>query len=490
MKKNDLFSLKITDMGVDGEGIGKYDGMTFFVKDALIGDEIRARATKLKKHYGYARVEKIITPSPYRVEPQCPLHRRCGGCQIQALSYEEQLAFKENKVRSNLQRIGGFSKEELEQVCLPIVGMEHPFRYRNKAQFPVGLDKEGKLVTGFYAARTHAIIPVEDCLLGVEENKDVLMAVKEWMLLKQIPAYDETTGTGLVRHILIRYGFTTEEVMVCLIINGDRLPEKEALIERLSVLPGMTSISYNVNTERTNVILGKHTECIWGMPYITDYIHLRNTGDFSVEDTAIAYHISPQSFYQVNPVQTEKLYSLALSYAGLTGRETVWDLYCGIGTISLFLAQKAKKVYGVEIIPQAIDDARANAKLNHFENVEFFVGKAELYFSVFSNLCCGYFSPGARSFLPVFHPKLLCRPHLRHWLYSALFPRSALLPPVHSRSAPPPSCGKQTLQALPARTFLPAAVPERIRQPVCHSDCSDSPCSIFSSKSIFIKAYF
>ena len=385
MKKNDLFSLKITDMGVDGEGIGKYDGMTFFVKDALIGDEIRARATKLKKHYGYARVEKIITPSPYRVEPQCPLHRRCGGCQIQALSYEEQLAFKENKVRSNLQRIGGFSKEELEQVCLPIVGMEHPFRYRNKAQFPVGLDKEGKLVTGFYAARTHAIIPVEDCLLGVEENKDVLMAVKEWMLLKQIPAYDETTGTGLVRHILIRYGFTTEEVMVCLIINGDRLPEKETLIERLSVLPGMTSISYNVNTERTNVILGKHTECIWGMPYITDYIHLRYTGDFSVEDTAIAYHISPQSFYQVNPVQTEKLYSTALEYAKLTGKESVWDLYCGIGTISLFLSQKAKQVYGVEIVPQAIEDAKNNAALNGITNAEFFVGKAEEVLPQFYN---------------------------------------------------------------------------------------------------------
>ena len=385
MKKNDLFSLKITDMGVDGEGIGKYDGMTFFVKDALIGDEIRARATKLKKHYGYARVEEIITPSPYRVEPQCPLHRRCGGCQIQALSYEEQLAFKENKVRSNLQRIGGFSKEELEQVCLPIVGMEHPFRYRNKAQFPVGLDKEGKLVTGFYAARTHAIIPVEDCLLGVEENKDVLMAVKEWMLLKQIPAYDETTGTGLVRHILIRYGFTTEEVMVCLIINGDRLPEKEALIERLSVLPGMTSISYNINTERTNVILGKRTECIWGMPYITDYIHLRNTGDFSVEDTAIAYHISPQSFYQVNPVQTEKLYSTALEYAKLTGKESVWDLYCGIGTISLFLSQKAKQVYGVEIVPQAIEDAKTNAALNGITNAEFFVGKAEEVLPQFYN---------------------------------------------------------------------------------------------------------
>ena len=240
-------------------------------------------------------------------------------------------------------------------------------------------------MTGFYAARTHAIIPVEDCLLGVKENKDVLSAVKEWMYQAQIPAYDEAAGTGLVRHVLIRYGFTTEEVMVCLIINGDRLPEKEALIERLSVLLGMTSISYNVNTERTNVILGKHTECIWGMPYITDYIHLRNTGDFSVEDTAIAYHISPQSFYQVNPVQTEKLYSTALEYAGLTGEESVWDLYCGIGTISLFLSQKARQVYGVEIVPQAIEDAKTNAALNGITNAEFFVGKAEEVLPQFYN---------------------------------------------------------------------------------------------------------
>ena len=240
-------------------------------------------------------------------------------------------------------------------------------------------------MTGFYAARTHAIIPVEDCLLGVKENKDVLSAVKEWMYQAQIPAYDEAAGTGLVRHVLIRYGFTTEEVMVCLVINGDGLPQKDALIERLSVLPGMTSISYNINTERTNVILGKRTECIWGMPYITDYIHLRNTNDFSVKDTAIAYHISPQSFYQVNPVQTEKLYSTALEYAGLTGEESVWDLYCGIGTISLFLSQKAKQVYGVEIVPQAIEDAKNNAALNGITNAQFYVGKAEEVLPAFYN---------------------------------------------------------------------------------------------------------
>lgn len=377
MKKNDIFPLTITDMGVDGEGIGKYEGMTFFVKDALIGDKILARAVKLKKHYGYGRVEKIVEASPYRVEPLCPLHRRCGGCQIQALSYEEQLQFKERKVRNNLMHIGGFSEEELEAVMEPIVGMENPYRYRNKAQFPVGYDKNGEPVAGFYAARTHCIIPVEDCLLGVPENKVILDVVKDWMKAYQIPAYDESEGSGLIRHILIRYGFTTREIMVCLVINGDSLPAGQELVERLKKIPGMTSISYNVNCERTNVILGKSTHCIWGMPYITDYIHLRNTEDFSVTDTAIAYHISPQSFYQVNPLQTEKLYSTALEYAGLTGKESVWDLYCGIGTISLFLSRKAKQVYGVEIVPQAIEDAKSNAKLNGITNTEFFVGKAE-----------------------------------------------------------------------------------------------------------------
>ena len=385
MKKNDIFDLEITDMGVDGEGIGHYDGMTFFVKDALIGDVIRARATKLKKNYGYARVEEVITPSAFRVEPKCLHHRRCGGCQIQALSYDKQLEFKQTKVRGNLIRIGGFSETEIDAKMLPAVGMEVPFRYRNKAQFPVGRDKDGNIITGFYAARTHSIIPVEDCLLGVEENAPILTCIKEWMLENGVSAYDEITGKGLIRHVLLRFGFTTKEIMVCLIINGHTLPAQADLIFRLSAIEGMTSISININTKNTNVILGDATECIWGQAYITDYIHLRKTEDalvgteneFSLTDTAVAYRISPQSFYQVNPVQTEKLYSTALDYAGLTGEEYVWDLYCGIGTISLFLAQKAKRVYGVEIVPQAIEDAKNNAKLNGIENAEFFVGKAE-----------------------------------------------------------------------------------------------------------------
>lgn len=385
MKKNDIFELEITDMGVDGEGIGHFDGMTFFVKDALIGDVIRARATKLKKNYGYARVEEIMNPSTFRVEAKCPHHRRCGGCQIQALSYEKQLEFKQQKVRGNLIRIGGFSETEVDEKMLPVVGMEEPFRYRNKAQFPVGKDKDGNVVTGFYAARTHSIIPVEDCLLGVEQNAPILEQVKAWMSANRVSAYDETTGKGLLRHVLVRFGFTTKEIMVCLIINGKTLPAQTDLIERLEKIEGMTTISININTKNTNVILGDTTECIWGQAYITDYIHLRNTNDelvgkdeeYSLTDTAVAYRISPQSFYQVNPVQTEKLYSTALDYAELTGNEYVWDLYCGIGTISLFLAQKAKKVYGVEIVPQAIEDAKNNAKLNGIENAEFFVGKAE-----------------------------------------------------------------------------------------------------------------
>lgn len=377
MNKNDLFELTITDMGTDGEGIGHYDGMTFFVKDALIGDVITARAIKLKKNYGYARVEEIKSPSTFRVEPKCPLHRRCGGCQIQALSYDKQLEFKNEKVRNNIIRIGGFDADFVDQIMLPVVGMEKPYRYRNKAQFPVGNDKEGNIVTGFYAARTHSIIPVEDCLLGVKENEEILDIVKEWMTENSVEPYNEENHEGLVRHILIRYGFTSKEIMVCLIINGKTLPHSKALCERLAMIEGMTSISYNVNTEKTNVILGKETECIWGQPYISDTIHLRTYPDFDETEIGIQYQISPQSFYQVNPEQTEKLYSTALEFAGLTGNESVWDLYCGIGTISLFLSQKAKQVYGVEIVPQAIEDAKNNAKLNGITNAEFFVGKAE-----------------------------------------------------------------------------------------------------------------
>jgi len=365
MKKNETVTIKIEDIGVDGEGIGKVDGYTLFVKNALIGDDVEAVITKAKKNYGYAKMLKILTPSPNRVPAKCPEARRCGGCQIQELSYDAQLRFKEKKVRGNLERIGGFAPELLDNIMEPICGMEEPFHYRNKAQFPFGMDKEGNPITGFYAGRTHQIIPNTDCALGVNVNREILEIILDFMKEYDILAYDETTGTGLMRHALIRYGFTTKEIMVCLVINGNHIPHAEKLVEKLSAIGGMASISYSINRENTNVIMGNDIRVLWGEPYINDFI-----GN-------VQYQISPLSFYQVNPVQTEKLYGLALEYADLTGNETVWDLYCGIGTISLFLAQKAKKVYGVEIVPQAIEDARRNADLNQIDNVEFFVGKAE-----------------------------------------------------------------------------------------------------------------
>ena len=382
MKKNDRFVLKIEDMGENGEGIGRLDGYIWFVKDAVIGDVIEAGVTKMKKQYGFARLIRVIEPSEYRTEERCPSARRCGGCQIQAVDYQEQLRLKEKKVYNNLKRIGGLSslllpggeetteqtKEETERnavVMEPIIGMENPWRYRNKAQFPFGRNKDGRIVTGFYAGRTHDIVEQEDCLLGVEENREILSIIRNFMEEYKIEPYNEETHRGLVRHVLIRKGFQTGELMVCLVINGRKLPGQQALTEHLLEIPGMTSISLNVNQEKTNVILGKELINLWGEGHITDYIG------------AVQYRISPLSFYQVNPVQTERLYGTALEYAGLTGNETVWDLYCGIGTISLFLAQKAKQVYGVEIVPQAIDDARENARINGMENVEFFVGKAE-----------------------------------------------------------------------------------------------------------------
>lgn len=360
-KKNDKFETVIEDISEAGEGIGKTDGFTWFIKDTVIGDRVEAKAMKTKKSYGFARLERILEPSKNRVEPKCPVARQCGGCQLQAMDYKEQLTFKERKIYNNLTRIGGFT----EIPMLPIMGMDEPWRYRNKAQFPWGTDKEGNIITGFYAGRTHSIIGCEDCLLGIEENEDILKIIKAHMERFGLRPYDEETHKGLIRHTLIRKGFKTGELMVCQVINGKSLPHQEELVEELLKIPGMTSISYSVNREKTNVIMGNQVENLYGPGYISDYI-----GD-------VKYRISPLSFYQVNPVQTEKLYGTALEYAGLTGGETVWDLYCGIGTISLFLAQKAKKVYGVEIVPQAIEDARENAKLNGMENVEFFVGKAE-----------------------------------------------------------------------------------------------------------------
>ncbi len=360
-RKNDSVTLQIQDLSADGEGIGRTDGFTVFVKDAVIGDVVEAKIIKAKKTWGYGRLMKVLTPSPCRVEPECPYARPCGGCQLQAISYEQQLKFKEKKVRDNLERIGGFTEVPMEE----ILGMEVPYHYRNKAQFPVGKSRDGRIITGFYAGRTHSIIENRDCMMGVPQNKEVLDRVISYMERKGVEPYDEVTGTGLVRHVLVRYGFSTGELMVCLVVNGTSIPDPWDLVRTLREIPGMKSISLNVNQKRTNVILGEELHLLWGTGHITDRI-----GD-------LVFQISPFSFFQVNPLQTERLYDKALEYAGLTGKETVWDLYCGIGTISLFLARKAAFVRGVEIVPEAVEDARRNARINHITNVDFTLGKAE-----------------------------------------------------------------------------------------------------------------
>lgn len=362
LKKNEECIITIEDIGSEGEGIGKLDGYTLFVKNALVGDKVRVRAMKLKKNFGYARLIEIIEPSSDRVKPACDIADKCGGCSLMHLNYDKQLEYKQNKVINCLNRIGGFN---LEYEIEPIMGMEDPYYYRNKAQYPVGCNREGNILMGFYAAGTHAIMDSDHCYIQAKENDNIIPVVRDFLKKYKISVYDEENHKGLIRHVLTRVGFQTGEIMVCVIINGKSLPYAEKLVEELVKIPGMTSISLNVNQEKNNVILGDKVLPLWGKPYITDYI-----GD-------IKYQISPLSFYQVNPKQTTKLYEKALEYAGLEGHETVWDLYCGIGTISLFLAGKAKQVYGVEIVPQAIEDAKENTKINHITNAEFFVGAAE-----------------------------------------------------------------------------------------------------------------
>ena len=366
--KNDCVELTIEDIGVSGEGIGKVDGYTLFVKDTVIGDVVRVKIMKAKKNYGYARLMDIIKPSEDRVEPACPIARQCGGCQIQAMNYNAQLKYKQKLVKDNLLRISGLTEGADYEMC-EILGMDTPFRYRNKAQYPVGEDKDGNIVMGFYAGHTHSIIacPDDDCMLGHRDNAFILNAVKEWMKEYRVRAYNENIHKGTVRHVLIRTGYHTDEVMVCLVTK--KMLRKEAadgLVKAIQKLKlNVASLVVNINKEDTNVILGKECITLYGRPYIEDYI-----GD-------IKFQISPLSFYQVNPKQTEVLYNKALEFAGLKGNESVWDMYCGIGTISLFLAKKAGKVYGVEIVPQAIEDAKNNAKINNIDNAEFFVGKAE-----------------------------------------------------------------------------------------------------------------
>ncbi|WP_458407792.1 23S rRNA (uracil(1939)-C(5))-methyltransferase RlmD [Anaerotignum sp.] len=360
VEKNKIYEMNIDALGSNGEGIGRIDGYTVFVEGALPGEKISVLIVKVKKNYGYGKLMKILEVSPERREPMCPVAKQCGGCQLQHLSYEAELAYKTREVKDVMERIGGIKDVEVK----PALGMEDPWRYRNKAQLPVGRGKDGCAI-GFYAKRSHRIVDTDKCFLQNECNDEIVGIVREFLNEFNIPLYDEEKHKGLVRHILTRIGRNSGEIMVCIVINGKKLPNSDILVERLKAVEGIVSIVLNVNKEKTNVILGQKIITLWGKDTITDSID------------GIEFEISPLSFYQVNPIQTEVLYGKAVELAGLKGDETVLDLYCGIGTISLFFARKAKKVFGVEIVPEAIADAKKNAARNGITNAEFAVGAAE-----------------------------------------------------------------------------------------------------------------
>ena len=437
-KKNDLVVLEITDLTEEGQGVGKCDGLVFFVKGTVMGDVVEAKILKVKKNYAYAKVEKLLKASPYRVTPLCPVAGKCGGCQLQHLSYEKELEWKEDRIAQSLIRIAGISEEEVYAKGEGILGGKTE-RYRNKAQYPVqngkGIREEktagggapvkskkeseneqesyDSLGIGFYGFHSHRIIEAEDCLINSAENPLILNCIKEWAREYKISGYDEETGKGLLRHIFLRKGFSTGEIPLCLVLNGKSLPHGKELWEKLlglsfsaeegdlqsevdisremdaesraelhcgvdtqseddghcglnkKVQEKIVGLCININEGQGNAILGRETRCLYGKDSIEDKI-----GELS-------FSISVPSFYQVNPAQTEKIYGKALEYAALTGEETVWDCYCGIGTISLFLAQKAKQVYGLEIVPEAIENAKKNAEKNGLHNTEFYVGAAE-----------------------------------------------------------------------------------------------------------------
>ena len=354
------YEIEIIDMGEGGEGIGKIQDFTVFVPKVLLGDRVEVCLTKVKKNYGFGKMVKMITPSPYRTVEGCEKETACGGCQFQHLAYEKQLEWKRQKVENCLKRIG-----KLEDVTVQkTLGMETPYHYRNKAQYPIRM-VEGKIEIGFFAAKSRCVVPVTKCCIQHPINTQIIKVIKAFLNEYQISIYDDESHKGLVRHLMIKTGYKAQDVMVCLVINGKKLPHSEALVESLKAIPEIKSIVLNHHMDKTPVILGKECSVLYGSESITEQI-----GD-------LKFKVSPLAFFQVNPIQTKVLYQKALEYAALTGEEVVWDAYCGIGTISLFLAQKAKKVYGVEIIPEAIENARENAKLNGLQNTEFYAGKAE-----------------------------------------------------------------------------------------------------------------
>ena len=362
LSKDKMYVVDIVDIGQGGVGIGKFEGFTVFVDGGLVKDKIKVKITKSKKNYAVGDIVEIIEPSPYRVERKCSKELKdCGGCQIQELDYQEQLNIKTNEVKQVISRIG-----KLEDVVVhPALGMEEPFRYRNKAQFPIQ-KVDGSPVIGFYKKKSHDIIPTDQCIIQHDVNDKIIKIIKTYIRAYKVSVYDEKTHTGVLRHLVTKVGFTSKEVMVVLVANGRKLPYLNELASVLKEnIPGFKTLVVNVNREKTNVILGNENRVIYGDGKIND-----NIGD-------LVFEISPLSFFQVNPVQTEVLYNKALEYAALGENDTVFDIYCGIGTISLFLAQRAKKVYGIEIVEEAIKDAKRNAEINNLDNVEFYVGKAE-----------------------------------------------------------------------------------------------------------------
>jgi len=359
--KNKNYKLDITGMTHEGQGVGRIEGQVVFVDGALEDEKVEVKIIKLNKTYAVAKLIEVLQPSPHRVQPFCSAYKRCGGCNLQHMDYKAQLEFKTKLVRENLERLGGLK----DLPVLNTIGMHQPFNYRNKAQYPVATIN-GNVITGFYAARSHDVIHSEECRIQDVESDRVREIVRQFIAEKSLSCYDENSGKGLVRHILTRVGFKTGEIMVVIVINGSTLPAADELVKRLiEAIPEIKSIFLNINTENTNIILGKKNIGLFGSETITDTI-----GSYS-------FVISPHSFFQVNPVQTDVLYTKALEYAALTGNETVFDLYCGIGTISLFLSAKAGKVYGVEVVEEAIADARRNAERNGVVNAEFITGEAE-----------------------------------------------------------------------------------------------------------------
>ena len=360
LKKNEIYETTVTGMTTEGSGVGRIKGTAVFITNTAIGDVVRTKIIKTSKNYAIGRVEEIIQPSEDRTEPDCPFFQQCGGCVYRHITYDAECEIKYQRVKDAVMRIGGFEHLKIN----PVVRSQNRNHYRNKAQFPIGTDKTGNLQMGFYAYHSHRIVNSDCCLLQPEIFTTVCEAVREWAVTNQIIPYDESTHNGLLRHLYIRIAEMTGEIMVCLVINGKQLPYSSQLIEQLKKIDGFKSLQVNINTDKTNVILGKKCITLYGSDFITDKL------------CGLKFNLSPLSFYQVNRTQAEKLYRIAQNYADLKPDDVLLDLYCGTGTIGLSMADKVRRLIGVEIIPQAIENAKENALLNHITNAEFICADA------------------------------------------------------------------------------------------------------------------